>query len=116
MNGVTLILDGLDEYRRAYADDNITNFLRKLKSASMGTGSRLVILSCNEAEIRVALALSSPIPGHRLYPIKIDDETTQSDTCRYAASFIDSRYPKMPEEDREEIVRCLVNGCGGMFL
>ncbi|KAE8421999.1 hypothetical protein BDV36DRAFT_303762 [Aspergillus pseudocaelatus] len=118
--GCTFILDGLDECDwvkgswPGNSDDSITSFLRTLRRATMGTSTRIMIISRDEPEIRRGFSNSGAYdPGfeHRITP-----EDVQNDILTYSRSIVEEKLSMKINEAKDEITKKLADRCNGQFL
>ena len=111
----TFALDGFDEYARL--DDARAQFLRRLKKATEGTSTRILISSRDETDIRCALLPESgQTAGSVMLECKISREDVGDDITLFSRRVVDEKLPKKDEALRQDLAGQLADRCGGMFL
>ena len=108
------IIDGLDEYKKSKISRQ--EFLVSLKDALASTGSRVLITSRDEVDLRSELVQDSSQPGLTLHHHKITRFDTEADISLYSESVVKQRLSKMDEEFQGELAAKLAQRCDGMFL
>jgi ankyrin repeat protein len=113
--GVTLFLDGYDEYPRT--DDSRVVFLRKLKNAAAGTRTKILITSREESDIKAELSPPSVQTRDQvIFQCKIKRDDVDEDLRLYSRSVVDRGLPNKDENLREKLADQLARRCEGMFL
>lgn len=111
----TFALDGFDEYERS--DDARAQFLRRLKKATEGTSTRILVSSRDEIDIRFELlSQSGQNAGSVIHECKIFREDVQDDVRFYSRSVVNEKLPKKDEVLRQDLANQLAERCDGMFL
>jgi hypothetical protein len=117
------ILDGLDECIRfnimskTHTLNDRTRFLQQLVNSAARTGSRILIVSRNDAEIRSHLRVESTESTPDLfYEYQITRQDTKDDISSFSNSVVDQKLPITPLALREEIAKEAAQKCDGMFL
>lgn len=111
----TFAVDGFDEYARL--DECRAQFLRRLKKATYGTSTRILISSRDEVDIRSELlSESSEATGQVVLECKISREDVRDDITFYSKRVVDEKLPKKDEALRQDLASQLAERCEGMFL
>ncbi|KAH8748455.1 hypothetical protein F5883DRAFT_379655, partial [Diaporthe sp. PMI_573] len=110
-----LVLDGLDECTWMTAThsghNSIASFLETVVQALDDTSTRILIVSRDEAEIRLGLDHASGCSE-----LKISHSDVQSDVYSYSKSLLDKKLPKKDVATRNELSRKMADRCEGQFL
>jgi ankyrin repeat protein len=114
-NRIALFLDGLDEYPRT--DNARINFLKRLKSVTAGTATKILITSREETDIKAELSPQSPqISAQFLRRCRITKEDVGEDLRLYSRSVVNNKLPKKEESLRVKLADQLAERSEGMFL
>jgi ankyrin repeat protein len=112
---LNFFLDGLDEYPPI--EECRGEFLRQLKEASVGTATRFLISSRDEADIKTELTSSISYLADQIFlNYRISSEDVKNDVVLYSKNVVDLKLPKKDEAFREKLANRLAERCDGMFL
>jgi ankyrin repeat protein len=114
-HGVTLFLDGFDEYSRT---SNIrAKFLQDLKRAASNTATRIFVTSREEPEFKPELSPGmNQTPGQSLFEIRITKETVRDDVKLFSHSVVNKKLPGKDQVLKDKLATQLADKCDGMFL
>lgn len=109
------VIDGLDEYSKV--KDSRQKFLVTLKQTLASTGSRVLITSRDELDLRAELVKQeSTEAGVLLTHHKITKFDTEADIGVFSRSMVNQRLSKKDPQFQKELADTLRQRCEGMFL
>lgn len=113
--GITLFLDGLDEYPQI--NNARIEFLQKLKTAACGTTTRILITSRATVDIKAELSPEkSQNSKQTLFSHKLTKDDVIGDLKLYSNSVVNRNLPRKDESLRTKLSGQLAERCEGMFL
>jgi hypothetical protein len=121
--GCRFVVDGFDECsdiepaQRYFFSGYRASFLEHLLQHITSSGSKLLLVSRNEADIRTVLAgdhYNRSAPSVHEYAMSVHD--TGADVERLARVIIDKRHVRKTEQERDTLTQRLASKAAGMFL
>jgi ankyrin repeat protein len=115
------VVDGFDECIKVDKALQInapvvgTDFLRQLVDTIKQTGSRILFVSRDDADIRSQFTASSP-SSEPFYEYQITSRDTRDDINSFSRSVVDRKLANKQSALREELAEEAARRCDGMFL
>lgn len=116
------VIDGFDECIKLdstsrHLVDERAKFLQKLAIVVGGTGSRLLLVSRDDPDIRNQLCSESGGPNKNVFvEYKITGQDTTDDISSFSHDMVERELPNKPKYLKEEITLEASQRCDGMFL
>jgi ankyrin repeat protein len=116
------VVDGFDECIKVDTALKIPvpgggmNFLRQLVDLTRETGSRILFVSRDDADIRSQFSGPTDSTSNLFYDYEIIPQDTHDDISFFSSSVVDENLPNKPSTLRKEIAEEAARRCEGMFL
>ena len=112
LKSCVFVIDGLDEFNKI--DDQRQTFIEKLKKTLARTGSRILITSRDEVDLR--RGIEEPEEGVNLVLHKISQTDTEADVNLFSKEIVKQKLGTKDKEFQTELAATLADRSEGMFL